>query len=76
MMSVAAPMIPRILPDVSRARWILLTAGAAALAYVIGLGATKAWAVGVAPFIAASVVKNALGAALMPAARRIVDRRG
>ena len=38
--------------------------------------AQKAWLVGVAPFIAASVVKNALGAALMPAARRIVDRRG
>jgi biotin transport system substrate-specific component len=36
----------------------------------------KAWQVGLAPFIAASLVKNALGAALMPAARRIVDRRG
>ncbi|QPF95256.1 biotin transporter BioY [Bradyrhizobium commune] len=42
----------------------------------LGLGAAKAWQVGVAPFIAASLVKNALGAALMPAARRIVDRRG
>lgn len=41
----------------------------------LGLGAAKAWQVGVAPFIAASLIKNALGAALMPAARRIVDRR-
>lgn len=40
-----------------------------------GLGAAKAWQVGVAPFIAASLVKNALGATLMPAARRIIDRR-
>jgi len=55
---------------------VIFIAGFGWLAYVIGLGATKAWAVGVAPFIAASVVKNALGAALMPAARRIVDRRG
>ncbi|KGT76815.1 acetyl-COA carboxylase [Bradyrhizobium japonicum] len=55
---------------------VIFIAGFSWLAYVIGLGATKAWAVGVAPFIAASVVKNALGAALMPAARRIVDRRG
>jgi len=29
----------------------------------------------VLPFIAASLVKNALGATLMPAARRIIDRR-
>lgn len=42
----------------------------------LGLGAAKAWQVGVAPFIAASLVKNALGATLMPAARRIIDRRG
>ncbi|MBR0742949.1 biotin transporter BioY [Bradyrhizobium japonicum] len=55
---------------------VIFITGFSWLAYVIGLGSTKAWAVGVAPFIAASVVKNALGAALMPAARRIVDRRG
>ncbi|MBK3663604.1 biotin transporter BioY [Bradyrhizobium diazoefficiens] len=40
-----------------------------------GLGTAKAWQVGVAPFIAASLIKNALGATLMPAARRIIDRR-
>ena len=32
--------------------------------------------VGVVPFIAASVIKNALGAVLIPAIRRAVDRRG
>lgn len=54
---------------------VIFVAGFGWLAYGIGLGSTKAWLVGVAPFIAASVVKNALGAALMPAVRRIVDRR-
>lgn len=54
---------------------VIFIAGFGWLAYGIGLGATKAWLVGVAPFSAASVVKNALGAALMPAIRRIVDRR-
>ncbi|MDA9431170.1 biotin transporter BioY [Bradyrhizobium sp. CCBAU 51627] len=54
---------------------VIFIAGFGWLAYGIGLGGTKAWVVGVAPFIAASVIKNALGAALMPAVRRIVDRR-
>lgn len=54
---------------------VIFITGFGWLAYGIGLGSTKAWLVGVAPFIAASVVKNALGAALMPAVRRIVDRR-
>jgi len=54
---------------------VILAAGFGWLALGLGLGATKAWQVGIAPFIAASVIKNALGAALMPAARRIVDRR-
>ncbi|UVO40501.1 biotin transporter BioY [Bradyrhizobium arachidis] len=55
---------------------VIFIGGFGWLAYGIGLGATKAWAVGVAPFILASVIKNALGAALMPAARRIVYSRG
>jgi len=54
---------------------VIFIAGFGWLAYGIGLGADKAWAVGVVPFIAASVIKNGLGTALMPAARRIVDRR-
>jgi biotin transport system substrate-specific component len=40
------------------------------------LGVEKAWWVGIVPFIAGSVVKNALGATLLPAARRLADQRG
>ncbi|TYO62150.1 biotin transporter BioY [Bradyrhizobium hipponense] len=54
---------------------VILTAGFGWLAYGLGLGAPKAWQVGIVPFIAASLVKNALGATLMPAARRLLDRR-
>jgi len=53
---------------------IILAAGFAWLAYGIGLGTGKAWVVGVLPFIAGSVVKSALGATLLPAAWRLVDR--
>ena len=35
------------------------------------LGVDKAWLVGIVPFIAASLVKNALGATLVPAIRRL-----
>jgi biotin transport system substrate-specific component len=55
---------------------VILAAGFGWLAFGLGLGVSKAWQVGIAPFVAASLVKNALGATLMPAARRIVDRRG
>ncbi|MFK4383213.1 biotin transport system substrate-specific component [Bradyrhizobium sp. USDA 3397] len=55
---------------------VILAAGFGWLAFGLDLGAAKAWQVGIVPFIAGSLVKNALGAALMPAARRIVDRRG
>jgi biotin transport system substrate-specific component len=54
---------------------IILAAGFAWLAYGIGLGTGKAWVVGVLPFIAGSVVKSALGATLLAAAWRLVDRR-
>ncbi|OKO80247.1 biotin transporter BioY [Bradyrhizobium sp. AS23.2] len=55
---------------------VILAAGFGWLAFGLGLGVSKAWQVGIVPFIAASLVKNALGATLMPAVRRIVDRRG
>ena len=55
---------------------IILAAGFAWLAVGMKLGFEKAWLVGIAPFIAASVIKNALGAALVPALRRVLDRRG
>jgi biotin transport system substrate-specific component len=54
---------------------VILAAGFTWLAFGIGLGAAKAWQVGIVPFIAASLVKNALGPALMPAAHRLVDRK-
>jgi biotin transport system substrate-specific component len=53
---------------------IILAAGFTWLAFGMKLGAEKAWLVGVAPFVAASVLKNALGAALVPAIRRLIDR--
>src|SRR3954447_23651833 len=51
---------------------LILAAGFGWLAF--GLGAAKAWQVGLMPFVAASLVKNALGATLMPAICRVVDR--
>ena len=53
---------------------VILALGFAWLAFGLGLGVDKAWLVGIAPFIAGSVIKNALGAVLMPALRRLVDR--
>jgi biotin transport system substrate-specific component len=54
---------------------VILAAGFGWLAFGIKLGVEKAWLVGVAPFIAASLIKNALGATLVPAFRRLFDRR-
>ena len=53
---------------------VILAAGFAWLAFGIKLGPEKAWLVGIAPFVAASVIKNALGAAAVPAIRRTLDR--
>ena len=55
---------------------IILGCGFAWLVFGIKLGLEKAWWIGIAPFVFASVIKNALGAALIPAARRMLDRRG
>ena len=54
---------------------IILAAGFGWLAFGRKLGVEKAWLVGVAPFLAAALVKNALGAVLVPAIRRVLDRR-
>lgn len=54
---------------------VILAAGFGWLAFGVGLGAAKAWQVGIVPFVAASLVKNALGATLMPGARRLIERR-
>jgi biotin transport system substrate-specific component len=53
----------------------ILGIGFAWLAFGLNLGIEKAWLVGIVPFIAASLIKNALGAALLPALRRLLDRR-
>jgi biotin transport system substrate-specific component len=55
---------------------VILGCGFAWLAFGINLGSEKAWLVGIAPFVAATVIKNALGAAVVPAIRRVLDRRG
>jgi biotin transport system substrate-specific component len=55
---------------------LILAAGFGWLAFGKKLGVEKAWLVGVAPFIAAALIKNALGAALLPALRRICNARG
>ena len=52
---------------------LILGAGFTWLAFGMKLGVDKAWLVGIVPFIAASLVKNA--AALVPAIRRLSDRR-
>lgn len=54
---------------------LILGAGFTWLAFGMKLGVDKAWLVGIVPFIAASLVKNALGAALVPAVRRLVAPR-
>jgi len=53
----------------------ILALGFVWLAYGMHLGAEKAWLVGVTPFLAGSLIKNALGATMLPALRRLLDRR-
>lgn len=54
---------------------LILGTGFAWLAFGMKLGVGKAWLVGIMPFIAASLVKNALGATLVPAIRRLLAPR-
>jgi biotin transport system substrate-specific component len=54
---------------------MILALGWAWLAFGLHLGMSKAWLVGVLPFIAGSVVKSALGAVLMPVTRKLADSR-
>ena len=53
---------------------LILAAGFGWLAFGMKLGVEKAWLVGIAPFLAASLIKNALGAALVSAVRRFFDQ--
>jgi biotin transport system substrate-specific component len=68
--------VPRLFIAMAIGHIVILVAGFAWLAFGIKLGAEKAWLLGVMPFLAASVIKNALGAVLIPTIRRVVDRRG
>jgi biotin transport system substrate-specific component len=67
--------VPRLFVAMGIGHIVILAAGFAWLAFGAKLGVEKAWLVGVMPFIAASVIKNALGAVLIPAIRRAVDDR-
>jgi biotin transport system substrate-specific component len=68
--------VPRLFVAMGIGHVLILGAGFAWLAFAVKLGVDKAWLVGVVPFIAASLVKNTLGATLVPAIRRLFDRRG
>jgi biotin transport system substrate-specific component len=68
--------VPLLFAAMGLGHIVILAAGFGWLVLGIKLGAEKAWLVGIAPFLAASLIKNALGAVLVPAARRILDRRG
>jgi biotin transport system substrate-specific component len=67
--------VPRLFVAMGAGHIVILALGFIWLAYGLRLGADKAWLVGVAPFVAASLIKNALGAALVPALRLLVDHR-
>jgi len=54
---------------------VIMAMGFAWLAYGMKLGAEKAWLAGVMPFLAGALVKNTLGAILVPVLRGMVDRR-
>jgi biotin transport system substrate-specific component len=68
--------VARLFLAMAIGHFIILAAGFSWLAFGMKLGVEKAWWVGIVPFIAGSVVKNALGATLLPAARRLADQRG
>jgi biotin transport system substrate-specific component len=68
--------VPLLFVAMALGHIVILAAGFAWLAFGIKLGAEKAWLVGIVPFLAGSLVKNALGATLVPASRRLFERRG
>ena len=67
--------IPMLFVAMAAGHIIILGCGLAWLAFGMKLGLEKAWLVGIAPFIAASLIKNALGAVAVPAIRHLLDRR-
>jgi biotin transport system substrate-specific component len=67
--------VPMLFAAMGLGHIIILGAGFAWLAFCMKLGLSKAWLVGIEPFLAASVIKNALGAALIPALRHLLNRQ-
>jgi len=67
--------IPWLFVAMGAGHIIILGCGLAWLAFGMKLGIEKAWLVGIAPFIAASLIKNALGAVAVPALRQVLGRR-
>lgn len=67
--------IPMLFVAMGAGHIIILGCGWASLAFGTKLGVEKAWLVGIAPFIAATLIKNALGAVAVPAIRHLLDRR-
>ncbi len=66
--------IPMLFVAMAAGHIIILGCGWAWLSFGMKLGLEKAWLVGIAPFIAASLIKNALGAVAVPAIRHLLDR--
>jgi biotin transport system substrate-specific component len=68
--------VPLLFVAMAAGHILILGCGFAWLAFGMKFGVEKAWLVGIAPFVAASLIKNALGAVLVPALWRGLDRRG
>lgn len=67
--------VPLLFVAMALGHIVILGCGFAWLAFGIKLSPDKAWLVGIAPFVAASVIKNAIGALAVPAIRRTLGRR-
>ncbi len=67
--------VPRLFAAMMLGHAAILALGFLWLAYGVKLGVTKAAMVGVVPFLAGSLVKSALGAVLLPAARKLAGGR-
>jgi biotin transport system substrate-specific component len=65
--------VPLLFIAMALGHLVILAAGFGWLAFGMKLGVDKAWLVGIKPFIAGSLIKNSLGAVLVPAIRRIFD---
>lgn len=75
LVAAGATRLPALLIAMIAGHAVILAAGFGWLVAGMGFGVEKAWLVGVVPFLAGSLVKSALGAALIVGlGRRIADR--